>query len=271
MIKSKNFNNLSESLVPKLGRDEIAHFQCNKITHDEKGNPIYPTYIIPGQDKIWDEEKGDYVDIAYITKPVGTNSKEDIQSIVFDRAEKATLTLRGDNSQHVLMYQFLKLCNYNESNPNRDVSKESVFKEITPSAVSEQNLVKAKQDKVQFDLAIDGDINYLKTLLQQRGIDAKSWSEDKIRARVLEEAKSKPFKVEPEIKKVDSTDYEALLKEAEDADLIHYDSTKGVYYFRDGNVEIGKVWRSVSDKIAKLAEIVQEDPKLKEKVKNLFN
>ena len=268
MIKSKNFNNISDELVPKLGRNEVAIFRCIHNSKDPSGIGIYPTYIVPNKDTIWDEDQGKYVDIAYITQP-SDDRAEVLGTIAFESNQKGVIVLKGSSSADVLRYEYLKLCNYNASNPKRNPDSFTIFEEVNESDRSISLLGAAKIQAEIANFALNTDLETLVQELKNRNIDAKGLPEHKVRSIALEEGKKQPFKLVSLPEKVDIANTKALVMEAIEAGLITYDSKDGVFKGNDGEVFF-KAYKATTNKEDKFAEYLDKNPEVKEKIKKLF-
>jgi hypothetical protein len=269
MIKSENYNNLSEDMIPTLGRNEVAVFRSVHNGVDPSGIGIFPTYFVPNKDVIWDEGKQKYVDIAFITQPTVKDKKEQLGTITFETSQKGTIVLRGTSPQDVLMYQYLKLCNYNVSNQNRNPDTFSIFEEVNEEAKISGTLQMAKRDAEIANYALTTPIEQLKAELKNRNVNVGSASEEKIRAMAIEEGKKNPFSKVALPKKVDSVDSKSLIMEGIEAGLISYDSKEGAFKDVKGN-KLFEIYKSVQNKEDKFADALDADDDLKEKVKTLF-
>lgn len=270
MIKSKNFNNLSDEMIPTLGRDEVAIFRSVHNSKDPSGIGIYPTYIVPPKDTVWDKGKNQYVDIALqVSPPAGEKQDGQLEHLVFEKGQKGTIVLRGTNPRDVLRYQYLKLCNFNVSNSDRNPETFAIFEEVNEADKLHQTLSSARKNLEIETFALTSPIPKIVAELKNRGIETKGLSEDKIRAKALEEGKKLPFGA-PLPEKVDSTDTKALVMEALEAGLVSYDAKDGAYKDTDGN-KVFEIYKSVANKEEKFAEFLDGDEKARNKMKALFN
>jgi hypothetical protein len=171
-------------------------YECLGNGRTAEGTPIFPTQFIPNRDSIM-VAPGDWRDIAYITRPMSNNSKNvPLGTIVFEPSGKGIMPLNGNNSQHVLLDEYLQICNYNASNPMRDTSKVAYFKrqDVVGDAkkVFDDNLAKARLSIWAAETPLDE----LEVLLTQRGHVVTGLAEAIVRQTALNEATKNPFTAE---------------------------------------------------------------------------
>lgn len=107
-------------------------------------NPMNPEKIaipsaknVPPVDTIWDEEKGEYVDIACI-KSVDAQGNHNFQEIFFYGNMAGHLILQGGRAFDQEIHTYLTLCDYNASKPNRDTTKEVIFERVDEEVKAEK-------------------------------------------------------------------------------------------------------------------------------------
>lgn len=272
MFKSDTYNNLHEKTIPTLKRGEIAIFKCVHFTYDEYGTPIYPTYIVPNTDVVWDPVKEEYIDIAYITSPPVVGRPESLGEIVFSSSEKGVISLSGDRAADVAMYQYLKLSNFNGTNLNRDKSKMVIFKEVTENAKINETIASAKKQMEMLKFATEAPIDELVSYLRGQGVDPFGYPDDKIRTIALEiiTGKSEPV-IKPSVEQTPVDEFATKINELINTDIIYYDSKTQYYKFKDGDTNIAKVFKVVKDKPMTLVNEINKDPELKAKILSLIN
>lgn len=270
MFKSANYNNIHDKTVPKLKRGDTVIFKCLYMHVDDSGTPTYPTYIVPNKDVIYDHMLDEYVDIAYIKSPVVPGREEELGQIVFGSADKGVLVLSGNNPDDVRKYEFLKLCNFNQSNPDRDGSQLAIFKEINETVRVADSMRNARKDLEILRFATEAPIDDLIQYLKANQVNPLGLPEERIRAMALDKLKQTGMTNVPGIPQERTTDksptdtLESKIKEMLDADIIYYDAKSQYYRFRDGDTEIARVFKVVKDKPAALAKEINNNIELKE-------
>ena len=142
MRKTNLYNGVSESLVKKtmLKPGEQVVYRL----YNMQKNPMNPEKIaipsaknVPPVDTIWDEEKGEYVDIACI-KSVDAQGNHNFQEIFFYGNMAGHLILQGGRAFDQEIHTYLTLCDYNASKPNRDTTKEIIFERVDEEVKAEK-------------------------------------------------------------------------------------------------------------------------------------
>jgi hypothetical protein len=197
MIKTDSYNNVSDELLAtaKLGRNETAIFVNLGNNADPSGIPLYPTQGVSPTDSIYDPYKNEWVEIAYITRAVTKGDKKAIPfgTITFEASTKGLITLSGNKSSDVLLYEYLTLSNHNASNPNRDKAKRPIFERLIAGEKAEKGLREAMTQMQSMEWAFKTPLPQVIAALKGRGIDLSSAQEAIVRAKALEEAKKAPF------------------------------------------------------------------------------
>ena len=103
-----------------------------------------------------DLETGEFVKIAAIDR-ANSEGEAEFTSIVFSAQNLGYLFLNGNNPVHQRIYQFIELCNDNQSNPNRDPEREALFYRVdaVKEAKTERNLRKLIVKAVNLALDLD--------------------------------------------------------------------------------------------------------------------
>lgn len=144
MFVTENFNDIPEYIldrIPKL-KGQVVKFRVNGGYIDNaNGGVVRFPYMktVPATDVITGEDNEVY-QIAHITSSNGSP-----EMIVFENAQAGHIIIRPNeggrySSSDILLYEYLMLCNYNESNPHRDTSKEAIFKEINDAKIAEEKI-----------------------------------------------------------------------------------------------------------------------------------
>jgi hypothetical protein len=158
------YNDLSDEFKAKVGwgkllkAEEKAEFQWLSIpTQKQNGEmlPVYGTKRIPNVDSVFDpwakDKNGNIsprvVQIAYIDAETG-NEKEPyiFGEIKFTKEEKCTLTISGREPKKIGLLNFLRACNFNQSNPLAKTSSVGfLFKELEPAKTANQRIKEIKE------------------------------------------------------------------------------------------------------------------------------
>jgi DNA-directed RNA polymerase beta subunit len=154
------YNELSQEFKEKVGWDkplraeEKVEFQWLNIPVVKQNGdmlPIYGTKRIPSVDSVFDpwakDEKGKVVprmvQIAYIKRETG-NEKDpyEFEEIEFKKADKCVITINGREPKKLPLLNYLRACNFNESNPiaNKSESAGFLFKEMEPAKTAKQKI-----------------------------------------------------------------------------------------------------------------------------------
>jgi hypothetical protein len=174
MKKTELFNNISPDLLKntKLKPGEQAVYRVNGIQR----NPMDPSKWaipaaknVPVSDQIWDPIKEEYIDIAAVRSvdPQGNHSFHDLY---FYGNQGGHMVLIGGKAVDQEIHSYFSLCNYNGSNPNRDVSKEIIFELVDEGVKSEnerkQRNIKREALNAAADLSAEDVKNYTAALGQ---------------------------------------------------------------------------------------------------------
>lgn len=230
MIKTEHFNKIPDKHMPKLGRDDIAIFVCEMNSVEKgTGRPLFPTVGVPEKDTIYIGDET--FEIAHVTSPGSRTADPKFGAIFFEPSSKGQITLKGSVPREVQLYQYLTLCNFNGSNPNRVENMPVLFRRIDSNA-GRSDLQEAAKQQEQLDFVLKGDISMVKAALSQRGVDVSGMPESSIRGVALEQSKAKHFNLaniakpaaqEPSEKP--ELDLAGKIKQAFDVGLIKWDGS----------------------------------------------
>ncbi len=176
-MKASDFNLLSEKMIRKLKPDERAIYRVNNVRPDpdNPGKFLMPSALqIRATDTILDKGTGEFVNIAAIER-TDLDGNAIFINIIFNASNMGYLFLNGNNPLHQKIYQYVELCNYNESNPDRNANDyEALFARIDAQkeAKTERNLRKLIVKAV--NLALDLDDKRAREVALALGIDAES-------------------------------------------------------------------------------------------------
>ena len=257
-MKIDQYNQYSPSLVRKLKLDERATYRVTNIREDPDnyGRYLVPAALqIPSTDIIYDKDKGDFVTIAAIERQ-DQEGNAIFLNIVFSAANIGHLFLSGSNPTHQKIYQFLEICNYNESNKNRNEDAEVFFKRIDSKkdAIEERTIrrliVKAA------NMALELDDKRVREVALALGIDAESIEE--IRNYVEDFAESDPEEFIAIVERA-SLEKESTLKEAVKQGIIRNNVNSQMFEWVDTAKEIMKYKKSPNKNYFKeLADYLEE-------------
>ena len=175
-MKASDFNLLSEKMLRKLKPNERATYRVLNVRPDpdNMGRFLMPAALqIPSTDIIYDKGKEEFVPIAAIER-TDLDGNPVFVNIVFTASNAGYLFLNGSNAVHQKIYQYIELCNYNESNPDRNEEFETFFYRVDAQkeAKTERNLRKLIVKAV--NLALELDDTKAREVALALGIDAES-------------------------------------------------------------------------------------------------
>jgi len=154
MFTTEQYNNLPEGIlarIPKL-TGQMVKFEVRGKYWDKANNVWrYPHMTaVPKTDRIVDPQTNDVYTIANVHNL--SSSGEPIMPMIFFDHSGHIIIRPDDNGRYsssdILTYQYLMLCNYNESNPHRDSNAKVWFKQINDDAVA---LVKVEEKSQSAD------------------------------------------------------------------------------------------------------------------------
>lgn len=215
----------------KLNTDEVVRYQLltgqpNPDAEARKTNPlIFPfSNTIPAQDRIWDVNKKEHVDIALVESYDKDKNITPKRIDVFGKNNGGQFACTGGKVTEEELYEYLELTNFNASNPNRDASIEPIFKRI-------DDLGDAKLRSTKRNSLLEA-LQYVKNMTNgdvREFAAARNWDENLpyqiLRDKIETFAESAPeeFKIFIESK---DREVKATIKRAIDAGKIAYDSTQ---------------------------------------------
>jgi len=238
-MKASDYNQFSESLVRKLKPDERATYRVMNVRPDpdNAGKWLVPAaFQIPSTDIIYDKKKGDFVAIAAIER-TDLEGNPVYANIVFSSANIGYLFLNGSNALHQKIYQFIELCNFNESNKDRNTESEAFFYRVDnkKDAMEERALRKLIVKAVNSALELD-DVK-AKEAAMAVGIDAETIEE--IRNLLEDYAEQNPEEFLEIIERA-SLANETLLKDAVKTGFIKNNVNSSQFEWTETGKEIYK-------------------------------
>jgi hypothetical protein len=239
-MEAKNYNNYPEGTVKKLGRNQTVTYRILNIKPDEDnpGSFVMPFIVnVPSTDAIYDEKSEEWYDIAYITQ-VKAGGEAVLGDISFEKSNAGTLTLKGSNARDQKIYEYLELCNYNVSNPNRDTSKMSLFKKIDSTADAEN---KRQMRRVHIDAlnkAADMTDDEARFIAASLGFSMKTKIQE-LRNKIEEYAEDNPQEFLAVFEQ-QTNRTEALVREAVDLGIVTHNHRSGKFVWTESEEEIYK-------------------------------
>lgn len=251
MIKTKQFNNVPDSMIPQLGRDEVAVFvSLMNSKSPADGSPLYPTYGISSRATIMTDNGP--AEIAFVTADAPEGRMPQLGEIIFESSQKGTIVCKGSSASDVHKFHHMML------HPDNEANGGSIYRREIPGQQAQKKLDKAKVEKAATDFAIDSPIDVIKSSLKERGIGFAGKSDDDIRLLALEEGKKKPFTTVSLISKEKA----ARFRELYEAGVFHWDNQKKciINEVSDNEYKEAGVKQTDSDKPGKLLEYASRTP-----------
>ena len=247
--KVLHYNDLSESVlgkVPKLKKGDVARFKCVLINPDLQNERRFTGprfYNINSVDSVWDDEKGDYVEIAYVDRSV-TSTGEVLakrKTIKF-AAPTGEISLRGGVQEEEYLYYFLSLSNRNGSNEDRDQTKPIEFIRIDEEKTAKEKNTK-RSKKFDALLAANNMTNeQIKDFVAATGGDDKRTT-DILKDYVFDWADKNPEDFLLKINDVEAST-KATIKRAIDQGVIKFSTTELVFTWGESGEKIASVPRA---------------------------
>lgn len=268
MKKAQDFNNISDDLRKKftLKRDDVKIFEVLGISTDAEGKKVIPNMVsIPTRDVIYDEASGQYVDIANLkTGYPNPDGSYNFDKIWFTRRGNGMIALSGKSAKDRELYMYLAMSNYNQSNPDRDVSMKAFYKERDIEAEAKQEITSAMERTEVLDWVFKAKNAQVKLLVKELGLKGfKSVSEMKV--AIMGMVTNNYIAVAAKIDKVEDVgDMPDLIDAAVEAKLVKYDGRKHawIYVGQEGTIKSGVRGANKNDqKIAFAQWLNSEDGK----------
>ena len=191
---------------------------------------------VPATDRI--QQGGEYKDIAAISKIGKGGEVQQFTDILFLKTNGWELVLDPKSIVENEIIQYLELCNYNVSNPNRDPQAEAIFYRLDPVKDASENLSKDKLLNDAIYRAFNMDVDALKQYIASRG---QSDTQDVAIMRQLAVAAAK---ADPEAflsLDVNQEVYAATITRAKDKGIIKFDDSAKAWKWVDTNEVIRKI------------------------------
>lgn len=175
MKKTELYNQLSEKLV-KSTMLKPGKSVTYRLTNIQKSS-LDPTRLaipaaknVPATDTIFDEDKGEYVDIAAV-RAVDGQGNHTFHEIFFYSNMAGHMILQGGRAVDQEIHSYLSLCDYNASKPNRDTSKEAIFELVDEEAKAEKESRTRNIRREALNAAADMSAEDVKTYAAAMGKD----------------------------------------------------------------------------------------------------
>jgi len=268
-MKASDFNQFSETLIRKLKPEESATYRVMNVRQDPDnfGKWLVPAALqIPSTDIIYDKKKGEFVNIAAIERQ-DINGAAEFANIVFSSVNLGYLFLNGKNPLHQKIYQFIELCNFNESNKDRNTEAEAFFYRVDTKkdAMEERTLRKLIVKAVNTALELDD--KRAKEVAMALGIDADTIEE--IRNQLEDFSEQNPEEFMDIVERA-SLSLETMIKEAIKKGVIKNDVNAQVFTWTETGKELMKYKKAPNKNyIKELTDYLEENaPDELEAIKN---
>jgi len=268
-MKASDFNQFSETLVRKLKPDERATYRVINVRQDPDnfGKWLVPAALqIPSTDIIYDKKKGEFVNIAAIERQ-DINGAAEFANIVFSAVNLGYLFLNGNNALHQKIYQFVELCNFNQSNKDRNEEAETFFYRVDTKkdAIEERALRKLIVKAVNTALELDD--KRAREVAMALGIDAETIEE--IRNQLEDFSEESPEEFMDIVERA-SLSLETTIKEAIKKGVIKNDVNAQIFSWAETGKELMKYKKAPNKNyIKELADYLEENaPDELEAIKN---
>jgi hypothetical protein len=180
MVKYNDYHQKTKPDTLKKGEKVIYELiGIKKDPLDPEGIKLTVPFAkgIPNTDRVWDPNREEYIDIAYQTGE-GEGGVPVMGDIIFWKGDGGIMVLQGGKSRDQKLFEYLEMCNYNESNPHRDPSKFPIFRRkdykaeakkrseerdirfLAVKKAKEMNVTMVRQISVylNFDMDMDADV-----------------------------------------------------------------------------------------------------------------
>jgi hypothetical protein len=258
-MKASDFNLLSEKMIRKLKPDERAIYRVNNVRPDpdNQGKFLMPSALqIRSTDVILDKGTNEFVPIAAIER-TDLDGNPTFINIVFNATNLGYLFLNGNNPVHQKIYQYVELCNWNASNPDRNQEEELLFSRI--DAVKEAKIERSLRKTIvkAINMAIEMDDIKAREVAMALGIDGETIEE--IRNALEDYAEDSPEEFVLVAERA-SLEFESLIKEAIKRGIINNNINNQVFEWAETKKEILKYKKGPGrNYIKELADYLQEN------------
>lgn len=248
--------------MPALKPDESVVFRLLGLSIDESGVPSFPSVLVPPTDTIRDID-GKFKNIGFVKAPVPDGTRPVFGDIWFEKNTQCVKTLSGARADDQALFEYLTICNYNASNPNRDTSREAIFEKVDQVGKELAASNKNKSDLAALQAAYSLPLADVVSILTARGFKVNNLSEEAVRLQAVDSFKAilpETAKAQPTKAPQAEVGVTAVVKEAIENGLLTY-SSKERGYLLAGEMFVG-VAINEQDKPAKLVKLLEDDAAL---------
>lgn len=257
-MKVEQYNQFSPHLKRMLKPDERASYRVLNVRPDPDnyGRTLIPAALqIPSTDIIYDDKKGEFINIAAIERQ-DEKGEAVFLNIVFTASNLGYLFLNGNNPTHQKIYQFLELSNFNASNPNRSSDIEPFFARIDSKKEAQDERAMRKLIVKAVNIALELDDEKAKEVGAALGIEAETIEEVR---NLLEDYAGDNPKEFLEIVERASLSSELILKEAVKRGIIKNNVNSQVFEWVETEKEIFRYKKAPNKNYFKeLADYLEE-------------
>lgn len=200
MIQFGRYNDLPDSIkstIPRVPKGKLVRFSVH-VKKDAQGKNIMPSMLgVPEKDRVVDPKSGLSYQIANIVSIQPSDSGEQaVMENPFFYKERACQIILDPNKKPKDrdLYEYLWLCNWNGSNPNRDESAPNKYYMIDDikdaNEKTQRTIEKGMAIQAVFNMSHD-DLHAYAAMV---GIRTKNREDEIIRAEAIEVAERDPKK-----------------------------------------------------------------------------
>jgi len=221
------YNNYSEENKPKtLPRGKVVRFRSIGSEHRRQ-----TLLMLPTEDYIWDEGKGDMISIGAIRR-LRAGAKPEFYPLNLNEQQQISWVLFGGNREHMEIYRFLQKCNFNKSNLDRDIQSQPLIEEYnTNSAIKEEA---ERRELVRAAVNAAAGMTEKEVRKFYGGDDVADISA--LRIRIEDEAEANPSKFSQKAENKEAVDVKEAIKIAEKKGVIKFDQEMNEWSDEDGTL-----------------------------------
>jgi hypothetical protein len=257
MFVTEQYNDLPQKIldrIPKLTGQMVKFVVRGKYWDKSNKTWRFPYMTaIPKTDRIVDPETNAVYTIANIHN-VSTSGEPVMPMIYFDSS--GHILIRPDengrySSSDILTYEFLMLCNYNGTNPNRDGNTKVWFEQV-----NDEKVAKSKVDEKAFAAEAIKIVAQLQDeevplMAAQVGVGEVSDQTQALRLKLIEYAEKEPQKIQDAFGVISNLgDYVSDIEKAIEHKLITADRRNNAYKWADTKQEIYQAQRGLAANVA---------------------
>lgn len=260
MFITEQYNNLPDSIlarIPKL-TGQMVKFEVRGKYWDKANNMWrYPHMTaIPKTDRIVDPTTNDVYTIANVHN-ISSSGEPIMPMIFFDHS--GHIIIRPDengrySSSDILTYQYLMLCNYNESNPHRDSNTKVWFKQINDDVIALEKVEEKSQSADAIKMVAKLTDDEVPLLAAQVGVGEVGDLTQVLRFKLIEFAEKNPTKAQSGYEVISNlgafiTDIEKAIENK----IINLDRRSNSYKWTETKMEFFTAQKGISANAANAA------------------